>query len=790
MAGVKNLPCRLRVNAYGVRRTFKTKQNNSKMFIEDLNEAQQEAVLYNEGPHLVIAGAGSGKTRVLTYKIAYLLEQGVPAQHILALTFTNKAAREMKERINKLVGERTARYLWMGTFHSVCARILRQEAEAIGYTHDFTIYDTEDSKRVLKQIVKEMELDEKIYKLNTLLGRISDAKNAMVQSHEYSTVKGYIETDKALRMYRTADIYRVYQQRLRQANAMDFDDLLLNMNLLLQQSPETRQKYQDGFEYVLVDEYQDTNYSQCLLTKVLAAPKNKICVVGDDAQSIYSFRGADIQNILSFQSGYPNARLFKLERNYRSTQTIVNAANSLIQQNRNQIPKQVYSENGVGDRLQLSAHSSDRDEGKFIAEKVYRLHRMEHTDYDDIAVLYRTNAQSRTIEDAMRSMSIPYRIYGSVSFYQRREVKDALGYFRLAVNGRDDEALLRVINTPARGIGETTMRRVMETAHATGAPLLAVVAQPELYSLAVSAATQKKLREFAAMISQFAQQAEQMNAFEFAEHVMKITSLLSAALMDKTPEGQDRYENLQQLLGGIQEFCEIQMLNASPDTQVGIRDFLSEVALLTDQDEHTSDNEPRVTLMTVHAAKGLEFGTVFVAGMETNLFPSMFCESLKEMEEERRLFYVAITRAKERCFLTYAKSRFRNGEVCFCTPSIFLREIDGRYLSRTEEHTTMQQPHFGSRFVLEMGPSAAQYNGERTPQSSLTPLKSEHKAVSSEKEEIQTPFAVGTRIRHSVFGVGTVLATYRENENEKIDVAFDATGKKTLLLKFAKLTLA
>lgn len=613
-------------------------------FLDNLSESQREAVVYNDGPHLIIAGAGSGKTRVLTFKIAYLLSQGVSAGNILALTFTNKAAREMRERIGKLVGEQYARYLSMGTFHSIFSRVLRQEAQQLGYTADYTIYDTTDSKSVIKQIVKEMGEDEKIYKTGEVLGRISEAKNNLITPREYAADRDYQTRDKISRMYRMADIYYAYQKRLRDANAMDFDDLLVNMYYLLHYFPETRAKYQEIFKYILVDEYQDTNRVQYLIVKYLAEPNCNICVVGDDAQSIYAFRGADIRNILEFQSDYQGCPLFKLERNYRSTKNIVGAANSLIKHNRRQISKDVYSENGEGLPLQLSTHGSDRDEGKFIAEKAYHLHRLGR-DYDDMAVLYRTNAQSRVIEDELRKLSIPYRIYGGVSFYQRKEIKDVLSYFRLVCNPKDDEALLRIINFPARAIGETTMKKVKDVAHAQDVNLFDVVCHPAEMQLPVNGPTQKRLIDFGKLILSLQQEVQNKNAYEFADFVLKTAGIRTALATDTTQEGQDRLQNVEELMSAIREYVEVQQ-QAGID-EVDIRAFLGEVALLTDQDNQQAVDDSRLTLMTVHSAKGLEFGVIMIAGMEENLFPSPFSDAEKDIEEERRLFYVAITRAKE-----------------------------------------------------------------------------------------------------------------------------------------------
>ena len=629
-------------------------------YLDELNPAQRTAVEYNEGPHLVIAGAGSGKTRVLTYKIAYLLQQGVNAGNVLALTFTNKAAREMKTRIAALVGEHVARYLWMGTFHSICSRILRQEAEYIGYTRDFTIYDTTDSKSVIKHIVKDMQLDEKQYKTSVVLGRISMAKNQLLSPTSYSANREYIMQDRFARIPEVARIYAEYNRRLKACNAMDFDDLLYMTNVLFKNNVEVLHKYQEYFHYLLVDEYQDTNYSQYLIVKRLAEPQNHVCVVGDDAQSIYSFRGANIENILTFQKGYETAKLFKLERNYRSTQIIVNAANSLIRHNRGQIPKAVYSELAMGDRLQLSTYMSDRDEGKAVATQIKQLYRQGY-DYEQMAVLYRTNAQSRVIEDELRHLGVPYRIYGGMSFYQRKEIKDAIAYFRLAVNPADNEAFIRVINYPLRGIGDTTVMKVREAARMAGCSMMEIINNPQAAQLSINNATQNKLNLFAAMIQGFGEKMATMDAYEFASMVMRDSGVMREAKADTSQEGIARYENLEEMLSGIHEFVEQKLRERQAFTPM--TDFLSEVSLLTDQDENKDDNQARVTLLTVHAAKGLEFKVTFIVGLEENLFPSQFCQAPKEIEEERRLLYVAITESLARIGQIATLHRTRNSYI-------------------------------------------------------------------------------------------------------------------------------
>ena len=734
-------------------------------FLEQLNPSQREAVTYTEGPSLVVAGAGSGKTRVLTYRIAYLLQQGVPASRIMALTFTNKAAREMKERIAKLVPANDARYLAMGTFHSVCVRLIRPHAERIGYTRDFSIYDTPDMKSVIKAICKERGLDEKIYKAGAVQSRISMAKNSGISPREYGMNQNLLREDREMRMYEFATIYQLYEARLHAANAMDFDDLLINMLRLLNECPDVKEKILQQFQYILVDEYQDTNYIQFLLVKQLAEPQNNICVVGDDAQSIYSFRGADIRNILNFRQVYPQAKLFKLERNYRSTQTIVNAANSLIHKNVNQIEKTVYSEKEQGQPLSLQPYMDDRTEALGVATKIQR---MKHLGYDAFAVLYRTNAQSRVIEGELRKLNIPYRIYGGTSFYQRKEIKDTLGYLRLAVNSRDNEALLRIVGFPGRGIGETTMKKVSAQAIEHHKCYLDIMRRPDDTGLDVSAATKKKLQTFAAMIDSYHEQSETMDAFAFAEMVLRTSGVMTALALDRTQEGIDRAQNVQELLNAIHEFVTQRAQEGIDYTP--ITDFLSEVSLQTDQDENLADTTERVTLMTVHAAKGLEFPVVFIVGLEENLFPSQFCVKPSEIEEERRLLYVAITRAMDQCYLSFARQRFRNGSFNFASPSRFLNDIDRQFFELTRQ-AAPKEPSTPSIPRIPSIPSA--------PKSPIS------KAQSS----IPSVWKPEDRVAHRVFGEGTVVRVYRDEvtENDKIEIRFDTQGIKTLLLTHAKL---
>ena len=760
------------------------------MNLDQLNTSQRAAVEYNDGPQLVIAGAGSGKTRVLTYKIAYLLSQGVPANRILALTFTNKAAREMRDRIARMADAADVRYLWMGTFHSICSKILRQEATQLGFTRDFTIYDTQDQKSLIRQILKLHSLDEKIYKPNMVAARISAAKNALLLPDDYARNQAIAKQDRQDRLYEMSKVYHEYQTRLKAANAMDFDDLLLYMCRLLDQDPAARAYYQQMFQYVLVDEYQDTNYVQYRIVKQLAEPENRICVVGDDAQSIYSFRGADIRNILHFQEGYPNARLFKLEQNYRSTQTIVNAANSLIHHNENQIYKEVYSRKQTGDRIDLVGYMTDRNEGEGVARSIQQYRAIKGVSYNDIAVLYRTNAQSRTFENEFRKLGIAYRIYGGMSFYQRKEIKDAIAYFRLAVNPKDNEALIRVINYPARGIGDTTLRKLSECAVMQNMSMLDVAQQPEQAGLDVSKATANKLIAFASLIDQLREAADTLNAYDFAERVMQLTGIRTAAMLDRTPEGVDRAENLQELLTGIHELIDRRTEEGIDFTP--IHDFLAEVSLLTDQDQNLTDDTPRVTLMTVHAAKGLEFEVVYIVGLEENLFPSQMCVKPNEIEEERRLLYVAITRAMEHCHMSYARQRFRNGSVQFSSPSRFLRDIDRQFIAVRQAADTTQPttPRWGNN-TWQNGPSRP------LPTMPSKPLVSMPSKPLTQLSDIRTTthtdtpadslYQTGERVRHGTFGEGTVQRVYEENGTQRIDILFDRFGKKAMLIQFAKL---
>ena len=773
-------------------------------YLNKLNESQREAVEYNEGPSLVIAGAGSGKTRVLTYKIAYLVHLGLAPQSILALTFTNKAAREMKERIAAITGDQTARRLWMGTFHSIFSRILRYEAEHIGYPSNFTIYDTTDSKSLLKAIIKEMQLDDKVYRLGMVQSRISNAKNALVTWKAYEQSKELMQHDIDSKVPLLREIYKRYQNRCQQAGAMDFDDLLLQTNILFRDHPQVLEKYRSFFQFVLVDEYQDTNFAQHLIVQRLCEQHRRICVVGDDAQSIYSFRGANIDNILQFKNQYPGCRIFKLERNYRSTQNIVNAANSLIHKNKEQIHKNVYSEKEEGSKVRISASYSDYEEGYAVASAINELRLRKDYDYADFAILYRTNAQSRILEEALRKRGIPYKIYGGLSFYQRKEIKDIISYLRLIVNPHDEEAFKRVINYPSRGIGDTTVGKVISAATDNNVSLWTVLNAPIDYDLPINSGTAKKLTDFREMIERFIEQNTRLSAEEMAAIVVKESGIVSSLFQDRSVEGISKQENLQELLKGIAEFCELRREEGVE--QVSLADFLSEVSLLTDQDNDKDEQANKVTMMTVHAAKGQEFKNVFVVGLEEELFPSsMSKDNPRAVEEERRLFYVAITRAEENCVLTYAKSRFRNGQSAMCSPSRFLKDIDVRFLDVPADSSAdtfaaarerFQRPAFTSPFqqpraVEKEEPSFISPVAQAQQRQRLTKVETTTStpASSSAPASDLSGLRVGAKVRHDRFGEGEVIAIEGDGGNAKATVAFTHFGQKQLLLKFARLTI-
>lgn len=715
--------------------------------LNDLNESQRKAVEYIDGPSLVIAGAGSGKTRVLTYKIAYLLQQGVKPWSIMALTFTNKAAREMKERIGKLVGQELAQHLYMGTFHSIFSRILRAEAQHIGFTNNFTIYDESDSRSLIKTIVKEMGLDEKVYKPASVHSRISMAKNNLMSAENYARDKELYQADQRAKMPRVGDIFITYVQRCQQSNAMDFDDLLTLTFKLFQEHEDIRKKYADWFDFLLVDEYQDTNHAQMRIVMQLCKEKERVCAVGDDSQSIYSFRGANIDNILSFQSRFKGAKLFKLEQNYRSTQSIVEAANSLIKHNSNQIPKNVYSKNDKGESLIYKPAYSDKEEALIVCREIKRIKRQDDCQYSDFAILYRTNAQSRSFEEEFRKQGIPYRIYGGLSFFQRKEVKDVIAYFRLVANPDDEEAFKRIINYPARGIGNTTLAKIAACALDNHVSFWQVISSPEHYGLGVNKGTLAKLESFRLMISGFVEKSASMNAFDLGDTIVK-ESGISADIYksgSRDPEDLARQENLEELLGGMQSFVE-ECREEGREQEAYLTDYLQGVALLTDLDSKGDDDELRVSLMTVHASKGLEFPTVFVVGLEENIFPSAIVSTLRELEEERRLLYVAITRAEKHCVLTSAKNRFRYGKMEFGNPSRFIKEIDSAFIQEDSE-----MPHddngFGSSGYGRGGYGNGGYGG-RMPwdnHSISSQFKPDRKDYSDGEDDFRTSGRGGYR---------------------------------------------
>ncbi|MBO4370587.1 MAG: UvrD-helicase domain-containing protein [Paludibacteraceae bacterium] len=761
------------------------------MDVSTLNSAQQEAVMFNDGPSLVIAGAGSGKTRVLTYKVAYLIHLGLEPGRILALTFTNKAAREMKDRIAKMVDSEKARWLNMGTFHSIFSKILRADSASIGLHPDYSVYDTDDSKKLIHDIVKSMNLDDKVYKSGLVLGRISHAKNNIVTAHDYAASNA-VKEDYLAGLPQIKDIYLQYEERCRRANAVDFDDMLLLTYQLFKQHPEVLEKYQHRFQYILVDEYQDTNFLQAQIVRMLAEKHHRVCVVGDDAQSIYSFRGANIGNILQFRKIYPEAKLFKLERNYRSTQSIVNVANSLIAKNRNQIPKQVYSERDAGELVSVYETDSDRSEAELVASKLKQMNK-RGVPYSEMAVLYRNNNQSRQIEDAFRSQNIPYCIHGGTSFYQRKEIKNVLAYLRLIQNTADEEAFLRIVNYPARGIGDTTVGKISDKAQAHGQDLFEVAANPVKYQLEVNSGAQKKIAAFVDLITSLKQVCEEMNVYDFVKEVVRRSGIEQSLNDLDKEERESTLQNIDELLTMVHEFE--QRKQEEGQERVGLTDFLIEAALITDADQDEEDGVDRVTLMTIHAAKGLEFDVVAIVGVETDLIPSyMSVNSLAEIEEERRLLYVAITRAKESCMLSWAKQRFRNGKPCFPSISPFVKnDIDRSLLSFNVGGGT----HYGSPFDF-----SRQDRGFFSRQTTTTPKVTPRPSVSlpsnaklvkvSRVSSAGTPvqnagWEPGMRVHHDTFGDGEIIEVDRQSASPRIKVNFDLAGPKTLLLQFAKI---
>jgi DNA helicase-2/ATP-dependent DNA helicase PcrA len=765
--------------------------------LKDLNEAQRVAVVNYEGPSMVLAGAGSGKTRVLTYRVAYLVDKGIDPFHILALTFTNKAAREMKERISALVGPE-ARNVWMGTFHSVFSRVLRIDGYRLGYTAQFTIYDSEDSKRTIRNIVKEMDLDPKVYQPGYILHRISAAKTKMISARQYFDDPEIKAADHSSGKPHIGQIFLSYAERLKKSDAMDFDDLLVNMNILLENYPELLLKYQRKFEYILVDEYQDTNYCQYLIIKHLAANNENICVVGDDAQSIYAFRGASIQNILNFRHDYPEHKVFKLEQNYRSTQNIVNAANSVILNNKDQIQKKIWTQNDSGVKLRLIRAKSDTEEGTLVVNSIFELKMNKQLGNDAFAILYRTNAQSRSFEESLRKLNIPYRIYGSVSFYQRKEIKDLLAYFRLTINNKDEDALARVINYPARGIGQTSLEKIILAAGENDTSAWNIIEDPVGFNLNVNSSTRHKLEEFVVLIKSFTTKLKSKNAYDIARSIATSSGILKDLYDDQSPEGVSRFENVEELLNAIREFCDTGRLSPEPGEEAPpdlppfrtLDEFMQDVALITDADQNDKEGRDHVSLMTIHAAKGLEFPHIFISGLEENLFPSI--QSLNnraDLEEERRLFYVAITRGMESVTLSYAENRYRWGDLIPCDPSRFIEEIDGQYIelprkAGTFEHKNefRKMPGADSRETLTRFTDSSR-NLKKL--SSFSNTSANQQGNNDDLGHLQP----GMAVEHERFGKGKVLSVEGEGNNRKATVFFQAVGQKQLLLKFAKLKI-
>ena len=769
--------------------------------INSLNEAQKEPTLHKDGPLIVIAGAGSGKTRVLTYRIAYLMSQGIDSFSILALTFTNKAAREMKGRIAELVGDGEAKNLWMGTFHSVFARILRSEADKLGYPSNFTIYDTQDSERLISSIIKEMGLEKDIYKTKQVRSRISAFKNSLITVRAYYNDGDLQESDAMARRPKMGEIYKEYVDRCFKAGAMDFDDLLLRTNELLNRFPEVLAKYQDRFRYILVDEYQDTNHSQYLIVRALSDKFQNICVVGDDAQSIYAFRGANINNILNFQKDYDNVAMYRLEQNYRSTQNIVNAANSIINHNKTKLDKKVWTANDTGNKIKVQRCPTDADEGRHVAGSIYDFNLTEQRKFNDFAILYRTNAQSRAMEDALRKRNIPYKIFGGLSFYQRKEIKDTLAYLRVIINPKDEESLKRIINYPARGIGQTTIDKLVVGAKEHGLSLFQTAEKSGSLGIGINSGTVNKLEQFVTLIKSFQIFNETANAFEIADEVTKKTHIISDLKKDGTPEGVSKIENIEELLNGIKDFTEGQQELA--DTSGALTEFLEDVALATDFDsENKDENTDRVSLMTIHLAKGLEYPYVYVVGMEEDLFPSpMNLDSRGGLEEERRLFYVALTRAEKRAFLSYAQSRYRWGKLNSAEPSRFIEEIDEQYLdyqipkSDYEFKPLVNTSIFGSTDVPKKQiKKPKSWEGKPNTVPNPTQLKKLRKIQStsqndSEPKEHVIDLPVGTKVEHQRFGKGIVTLIEGAGNDKKATIKFNGTGDKKLLLRFAKLKI-
>lgn len=756
-------------------------------YLSSLNPQQREAVLSTEGATMVIAGAGSGKTRVLTFRIAHMIKNGVDPFNILALTFTNKAAKEMKDRISQIIGSSEAKNISMGTFHSVFARILRYHSDKLGYPSNFTIYDTQDSRSLIKTIIRELRLDDKTYKPALIAGRISSAKNNLISAAAYEANTDIVAEDRMSGKPRLFEVYRAYEKRCFMAGAMDFDDLLFKTNVLLRDHPEVLHYYQHKFRYILVDEYQDTNYSQYLIVKQLAAAYRNICVVGDDAQSIYSFRGANIENILNFKNDYKDHKVFKLEQNYRSTKTIVNAANSVIAKNKNQIEKTVWTDNNEGNKIKVIRSLTDNEEGKTISNMIFETKNLEQATNADFAILYRTNAQSRSFEESLRKLNLPYKIYGGLSFYQRKEIKDLLAYFRLTANPKDEEALKRVINYPKRGIGKTTVEKVIVASNHHGVSLWEVISQPGKYPAGIPSGAQNKINAFVTAINSYAVQLEKLDAYTLAETIAKSSGILKDLYDDKSPEGVSRHENIQALLSGIKEFTE----GVDADETAYLSDFMVDVALLTDADQDTEEDKDKVTLMTIHASKGLEFPYVYIVGLEENLFPSQLAlNSRSELEEERRLFYVALTRAEKQATLSYATSRFRWGNIVTSEPSRFIEEIDPSHLEikKTSKGTSLG----GGRSMNQLN-MERKIGGKKPPlftnRRKLTPVneaKPQKPAKGTKAQDLD--LKVGYNVMHERFGKGKVVGL-EGTPPTKATVFFPKAGNKQLLLKFARLEI-
>jgi len=748
-------------------------------YLNQLNPEQKKAVEHIDGPLMVIAGAGSGKTRVLTYRIVHLLQKNVSPFKILALTFTNKAAKEMRNRIDEVVGTSISSNLWMGTFHSVFSRILRIESEKLNYPQNFTIYDTEDSKSLLRSIIKELNLDKDHYKVSVILNRISSLKNNFISSKNYSKYHELVQGDKIAKRPEFERVYRMYDQRCFKSSAMDFDDLLLKTHYLLDNHPESLLKYQNKFQYILIDEYQDTNHVQYLIIKKLAALNENICVVGDDAQSIYSFRGAKIENILNFKNDYPDYKSYKLEQNYRSTSTIVETANSLIDFNENQIKKTVWTDNEKGEKIILCKCNSDSDEGRLVANTIFEIKLREQVFPKDFAVLYRTNAQSRSIEEALRKKNIPYKIYGGLSFYQRKEIKDILAYCRLTINPNDEEAFKRVINYPSRGIGNTTLQKIIATSNNSNVGIWDLINNLDDFEHNINKGTCKKINEFALLIKSYISQLNKYDAYFLAEHIAKSSGVFNDLYHDKSPEGVSRFENIQELLNGLKDFCENNDENL-------LSHYMRDVALLTNQDNEKKEDFNKVTLMTVHAAKGLEFPYVFVVGLEQNLFPSLLASDNQEsLEEERRLFYVAITRAKKRLFLSHTTNRFRWGNYIFCEPSQFLSELDEKHITKKEAERKKEK-RISRNFNFQ--------NTKPKKSNSINPpvgFKKVNKKLNATKVSNAdlSKLKNGVIVKHDKFGNGKVIEISGDNFDKKAKILFENVGEKQLLLRFAKIEI-